>query len=79
MNQLIVRGMVVLQLIGTIKMFKKIWEWIKITQEIGQDVEIKIRPGITLKKETELNPFGITKIFIPNIACSNIQEQMIQL
>ena len=79
MNQLTVRGMVVLQHIGTTKMFKKIWEWIKITQEIGQDVEIKIKPGITLKKETELNPFGITKIFIPNIVCLNIQELMIQL
>ncbi len=79
MNQLIVLGMVVLLHIGTIKTFKKIWESDLITQELGQDAEIKIKLGVTQKEETELNLFGIIKIFILNIVCLNFQVLMIQL
>ena len=79
MNKLIALGMVVLQRIGTIKMFKKIWESDLITQEIGQDAEIKTKLGVTQKEETELNLFGIIKNFILNIVCLNFQVLMIQL
>lgn len=79
MNKLIALGMVVLQRIGTIKMFKKIWELDLITQGNGQAAEIKTKLGVTQKEETELNLFGIIKNFILNIVCLNFQELMIQL
>jgi hypothetical protein len=69
MKRLNVRGTVVSQITGTIQMFKKIWEWILITPENGQDAEISIKTGITQKVEMELNPFGIIKNFILNIVC----------
>jgi len=79
MNKLIALGMVVLQHIGTIKMFKKIWESDQITQDNGQDAEVKTKLGVTQKEETELNLFGIIKNFIINIVCLNFQVLMIQL
>jgi len=79
MNKLIALGMVVLQHIGTIKMFKKIWESDQITQDNGQDAEVKTKLGVTQKEETELNLFGIIKNFIINIECLNFQVLMIQL
>jgi len=79
MNKLIALGMVVLQRIGTIKMFKKIWESDLITQENGHNAEIKTKLGVTQKEETELNLFGIIKNFILNIVCLNFQVLMIQL
>jgi len=79
MNKLIALGMVVLQRIGMIKMFKKIWESDLITQENGQDAEIKTKLGVTKKEEAELNLFGIIKNFILNIVCLNFQALMIQL
>jgi len=78
MNKLIALGFLVLLRIGTIKMFKKIWESDLITQDNGKVAEVRTI-GVTQKEETELNLFGIIKNFILSIVCLNFQVLMIQL
>ena len=78
MNKLIALGFLVLLRIGTIKMYKKIWESDLITQDNGKVAEVRTI-GVTQKEETELNLFGIIKNFIINIECLNFQVLMIQL